>query len=104
MTIYELGVDNSMESSRPNRIQSPTEELSNRSNGPRNRLGRKRDSEWVFKPLKLKFKVKELEHLYNSAVYRQRQALLLGACILISILSLIILVVYLAEQKVFIPQ
>lgn len=68
--------------------------------GSRNRLGRKKDSEWVFRPLKLKFKVKELEHLYNNAVYRQRQALLLGACVLMSILSLLVLVVYLGTGKV----
>ena len=68
----------------------------------RNRLGRKKDSEWVFRPLKLKFKfkVKELEHLYNNAVYRQRQALLLGACVLMAILSLLLLLVYLGRQKV----
>ena len=68
--------------------------------GSRNRLGRKKDSEWVFRPLKLKFKVKELEHLYNNAVYRQRQALLLGACVLMSILSLLVLLVYLGTRKV----
>ncbi len=66
----------------------------------RNRLGRKKDSEWVFKPLKLKFKVKELEHLYNNAVYRQRQALLLEACLLMAALSLLILLVYLGRRKV----
>lgn len=89
-----------MENSHPEGLQSSSEELSSRDNGPRNRFGRKKDSEWVFKPLKLKFKVKELEHLYNSAVYRQRQALLLEACVLITLLSLVILVVYLAQQKV----
>ena len=68
----------------------------------RNRLGRKKDSEWVFRPLKLKFKVKELEHLYNNAVYRQRQALLLWACVLMAALSLLILLVYLGNTKVVI--
>ena len=68
--------------------------------GTRNLLGRKKDSEWVFRPLKLKFKVKELEHLYNNAVYRQRQALLLGACVLMTLLSLLILLVYLGRRKV----
>lgn len=68
--------------------------------GSRLRLGRKKDSEWVFRPLKLKFKVKELEHLYNNAVYRQRQALLLGACVLMSILSVLVLIVYLGRKKV----
>ena len=66
----------------------------------RDRLGRKKDSEWVFRPLKLKFKVKELEHLYNNAVYRQRQSLLLGACVLMVVLSLLVLFVYLGRQKV----
>lgn len=68
--------------------------------GSRKRLGRRKDSEWVFRPLKLKFKVKELEHLYNNAVYRQRQALLLGACGLMSILSVLLLIVYLGRKKV----
>lgn len=68
--------------------------------GSRKRIGRKKDSEWVFRPLKLKFKVKELEHLYNNAVYRQRQSLLLGACVLMSILSVLVLLVYLIKAKV----
>lgn len=67
---------------------------------PRNWLGRKKSSEFVFRPLKLKFKVKELEQLYNSYLYRQRQKLLLQSCILVTLLSLILLVVYLAEEKV----
>lgn len=82
------------------RFQPPAEESSDRNDGPRGRLGGKRDSEWVFKPLKLKFKVKQLEELYNSAVYRQRQALLLVACFLISILSVVTVVFYLADKKV----
>ncbi len=67
----------------------------------RNLLGRKKDSEWVFRPLKLKFKVKELEQLYNNAVYRQRQGLLLGACILMVMVSIIIFLVYLGRRKVW---
>ena len=70
----------------------------------RKRIGRKKDSEWVFRPLKLKFKVKELEHLYNNTVYRQRQSLLLGACVLMSILSLLVLLVYLIKAKVCFAQ
>lgn len=76
---------------------SPGDALSH--NNSRN-LGRKKDSEWVFKPLKLKFKVKELEHLYNNAVYRQRQALLLEACLLMAALSLLILLVNVGRTKV----
>ena len=79
---------------------SPNGDLNNGNSQPRTMLGRKKDSEWVFKPLKLKFKVKELEQLYNSSVYRQRQGLLLGACVLIAFQSLLILIIYLAEQKV----
>ena len=90
-----------VESSLPKSFQPavhPTSAVSESSS--RKRLGGKKDSEWVFRPLKLKFKVKELEHLYNNAVYRQRQALLLGACVLMTILSLLIFVVYLIGQKV----
>lgn len=68
--------------------------------GSRTRLGRKKDSEWVFRPLKLKFKVKELEHLYNNAVYRQRQALLLNASVIMAVHSVLVLLVYLGKQKV----
>ena len=81
------------------RHSTPTEG-SVSENSTRNRLGRKKDSEWVFKPLKLKFKVKELEHLYNNAVYRQRQSLLLGACVLMAFLSLLLLLVYFGKEKV----
>ena len=77
---------------------SPGDSVSDSSS--RTKLGRKKDSEWVFRPLKVKFKVKELEHLYNNAVYRQRQALLLEACILMAALSLLILLVYLGSTKV----
>ena len=78
--------------------QSPGESTS--SANSRNKLDRKKDSEWVFRPLKLKFKVKELEHLYNNAVYRQRQALLLGACFLMALLSFLVFLVYFAGRKV----
>lgn len=66
----------------------------------RSRLGGKKKSEWVFKPLRLKFRIKELEELYDSAVYRQRQALLIKVCILMATLSLLTLLVYLGQEKV----
>lgn len=64
------------------------------------RLGRKRNSEWVFKPLRLKFKVTELEELYKSYVYRQQQSLLFEACLLMVFLSVLVLLVFLGNEKV----
>lgn len=64
------------------------------------RLKGKKYSEWVFRPLKMKFKVKELEHLYDSAVYWQRQGLLLGANIIMAAHSLLVLLVSLGKKKV----
>ena len=63
-------------------------------------LGRKRNSEWVFRPLRVKFKVKELEQLYKIAVYRQQQSLLFSVCVLIAFVSLIDLLVFLGNLKV----
>ena len=82
------------------RFQSNSEGADGGAKVPRNWLGRKKDSEFVFRPLKLKFRVKELEDLYNSYVFRQRQKLLLIACFLVALLSVIILVEYLASRKV----
>ncbi len=64
------------------------------------RLGRKRNSEWVFKPLRLKFKVLELEQLYKNYVYRQQQSLLFEACVLMVLLSILVLLVFLGNEKV----
>lgn len=64
------------------------------------RFGRKRDSEWVFRPLRLKFRVKELEQLYKNSVYRQQQSLLYSVCVLMTLISLIALLVFLGERKV----
>ena len=64
------------------------------------RFGRKRDSEWVFRPLRLKFRVKELEQLYKNSVYRQQQSLLYSVCVLMPFISLITLIVFLGERKV----
>lgn len=64
------------------------------------RFRRKRDSEWVFRPLRLKFRVKELEQLYKNSVYRQQQSLLYSVCVLMAFISLITLIVFLGERKV----
>ncbi len=82
------------------RFQASSEGADGATKVPRNWLGRKKNSEFVFRPLKLKFKVKELEQLYNSYVYRQKQKLLLIACVLVAALSGIILLVYLIQRKV----
>ena len=64
------------------------------------RFRKKRDSEWVFRPLRLKFRVKELEQLYKNSVYRQQQSLLYSVCVLMAFISLIALIVFLGESKV----
>ena len=61
---------------------------------------RRRRSEWVFRPLRVKFKVKELEALYKNSVYRQKQSLLLSACVLMSLLSFLLILTYLGAKKV----
>ena len=66
----------------------------------RSRLGSKRDSEWVFRPLKLKFKVKELEELYRNYVYRQQQSLVFTACLIMVALSVMLVISFLANTKV----
>ena len=63
-------------------------------------LGRRRDSEWVFRPLKLKFKVKELEELYRGYVYRQQQSLVFTACLIMVALSFIVVISFLVNTKV----
>jgi hypothetical protein len=69
----------------------------------RSRLGSKRDSEWVFRPLKLKFKVKELEELYRNYVYRQQQSLVFTACLIMVALSVMLVISFLANTKFDLP-
>lgn len=64
------------------------------------RLFKKRDSEWVFRPLKLKFKVKELEELYRNYVYRQQQSLVCTACLIMVFLSVMVSIFFFANLKV----
>ena len=61
---------------------------------------RRRDSEWVFRPLKLKFKVKELEELYRNYVYRQQQSLVCTACLIMVFISLMVAIFFFANKKV----
>lgn len=63
-------------------------------------FGRRKDSEWVFRPLRLKFKVKELEKLYKDAVYRQDQSLLISACFIMLALSILALLIFLGSESV----
>ena len=63
-------------------------------------LGRKRNSEWVFRPLKLKFKVRELEELYRNYVYRQQQSLVCTACLIMVGLSVMVAISFLVNVKV----
>lgn len=64
------------------------------------RHGRRRDSEWVFRPLKLKFKVKELEELYRTYVHRQQLSLVFTACSIMVTLSVIVVISFLVNTKV----
>lgn len=61
-----------------------------------------REREWVFRPqaLKVKFKVKELEGLYKSSVFRSKQSLLFWASVLMAILSFLTILTYLGLEKV----
>ena len=79
--------------------EHPSVELPEEKAGWRER--RKR-SEWVFRPLRVKFKVKELEELYKSSVFRQKQSLLLSACLLMAFISFLIVLTYLGKRKVVI--
>ncbi|CAI8050659.1 Ca(2+)/calmodulin-responsive adenylate cyclase [Geodia barretti] len=60
---------------------------------------RRRESEWVFRPLKLKFKVKELEELYKNYVYRQQQSLVCMACLIMFFLSVLVFIFFFAHSK-----
>lgn len=61
-----------------------------------------REREWVFRPqaLKVKFKVKELEGLYKSSVFRSKQSLLFWASVLMAILCFLTILTYLGLEKV----
>lgn len=62
---------------------------------------KRRESEWVFRPLKLKFKVKELEELYRNYVYRQQLSLVFTACLIMVVLSLIVVISFFVNTKVY---
>ncbi len=70
------------------------------SNNNRTWFGRRKDSEWVFRPLRLKFKVKELEELYKKLVYRQQESLLIFSCGIMMTVSLLALLEFLASGAV----
>ena len=65
------------------------------------RLSRNRTSEWAIRPLRVKFKTKELEDIYDRSVYRQQQELLIKACILVILVGITSVIVYLGKTKVF---
>ena len=81
----------------PSTPQPPEETQVTKKGGWRDRW---RQREWKFRPLKIKFKVKELEQLYKSSVFRQKQSLLFSASILMAFLSLLIILTYLGGEKV----
>lgn len=96
----QLKFDNGMEEPPPSPGFSQQDFAAAASAMKSRRFGRKRDSEWVFRPLRLKFRVKELEQLYKNSVYRQQQSLLYSVCVLMAFISLIALIVFLGERKV----
>ena len=57
-------------------------------------------SEWAILPLKVKFKTKELEKIYDRSVYRYQQELLIKACLLVIFVSVTSLCVFLGKAKV----
>ncbi len=65
------------------------------------RYNRKRNaSEWAVLPLKVKFRIKELENIYDRSVYRYQQELLLKACLLVVFVSIATVCVFLGKEKV----
>ena len=77
--------------------EQPSVELTEEKTGWRER---RKLSEWIFRPLRVKFKVKELEELYRSSVFRQKQSLLLSTCLLMAFISFLIVLTYLGKEKV----
>lgn len=57
-------------------------------------------SEWTFRPLKIKFKMKEFEKIYDRSVYRRQQLLLIYVCSLMVLIALLILLIFLGKEKV----
>lgn len=62
--------------------------------------GKRKSSEWAFRPLKIKFKMKEFEKIYDRSVFRQQQQLLIYVCGLMVIIAMLILIIFLGKQKV----
>lgn len=87
----------------PNARASPVDEDQPQETSERTWFGRKKNSEWVFRPLRLKFKVKELEELYKNAVYRQQQWLLMCSCFVMVFVSFLGLIAFLASGSVRVP-
>jgi hypothetical protein len=89
-----LDVDNPPSTPQPTNLPGAT-----KKGGWRERW---REREWVFRPqaLKVKFKVKELEGLYKSSVFRAKQSLLFWASVLMAMLSFLTILTYLALEKV----
>ena len=87
----------------PNTRASPVDEDQPQETSERTWFGRKKNSEWVFRPLRLKFKVKELEELYKNAVYRQQQWLLMCSCFVMVFVSFLGLIAFLASGSVRVP-
>lgn len=62
--------------------------------------GKRKGSEWAFRPLKIKFKMKEFEKIYDRSIFRQHQQLLINVCALMVILAVLTLLIFLGKRKV----
>ena len=94
----KLGLDT--EAPLPSAGPQPTTDDSQTKEKKKGWRERRRRSEWVFRPLRVKFKVKELEELYKNFVFRQKQFLLFSACVLMAFLSFLFVLTYLGGEKV----
>lgn len=66
-----------------------------------NKKDGRKTSGWAFRPLKIKFKEKELEKIYKRSVYRQHQELILTLCALNVVIAMFMTCfVFLAKEKV----
>ena len=90
-----LGLDTEQSPATP----QPPEESGAKKGGWREKWD---ERGWEIRPkaLKVKFKVKELEGLYKSSVFRSKQSLLFWASVLMASLSFLTILTYLGQEKV----
>ena len=84
----------------PTRSDKSVVSLASVQEDDENKSGTRKSSEWAIRPLKVKFKIKELEKIYKRSVYRQQQQLLIFVCILEVFISILVFLVFLGRRKV----